>query len=106
KLFRPQYTTTKIATGPRRIFRVVGVPWIRGSIPSSGKTCAAHQHEIAGALVLKSARYHSGRRLAIQKEMTNPSSATVTVPAALPKSRTAAKTNVSETEIEAGTEGS
>jgi hypothetical protein len=39
------------------------------------------------------------------KEITNPSSATVTVPAEGPKSRTAVKTNVSETEIVAGTDG-
>jgi hypothetical protein len=61
--------------------------------------------ESAGAAMLNNARYHSGRRLAIQKEMTSPSSATITVPAAEPKRRTEAKTNVSETEIEAGTDG-
>jgi hypothetical protein len=38
--------------------------------------------------------------------MTKASSATVRVPAAGPNSRTAVKTNVSEMEIVAGTEGS
>src|SRR5438105_11654820 len=51
--------------------------------------------------MLKRARYHSGRRLAIQKEMTRPSKATVIVPADGPKRSTEAKTKVSETEIEA-----
>src|SRR6476469_484658 len=61
---------------------------------------------MAGAAMLNSALYHSGRFRAIQKEMTKPSSATMTVPAAGPKSKTEAKTNVSETEMDAGTEGS
>ena len=62
--------------------------------------------DMAGADILKSARYHSGRRFAIQNEMTRPSNATITVPASVPNSSTEAKTNVSETEIDAGTEGS
>ena len=69
-------------------------------------SCDANQIETAGAVMLNSARYHSGRRFAIQNEITRPSSATVTVPAAEPKSRTEAKTNVSEMEMVAGIEGS
>ena len=38
--------------------------------------------------------------------MISPSSVTVIVPAAVPKSSTEVKTNVSDTEIVAGTEGS
>src|SRR5438067_2485926 len=72
-----------------------------GWIPAVAKrTCEATQMEIAGAAMLKSARYHSGRRFAIQKEITNPSRATMTVPAAGPNRRTAKKTNVSETDME------
>ena len=36
---------------------------------------------MAGAAMLNSARYHCGRRLANQNEITSPSSATVIVPA-------------------------
>src|SRR5262245_4775990 len=74
----------------------------KGSIPAIAKrSWAATQIEAAGAAMLKRARYHSGRRFAIQNEMTRPSSATVIVPADGPNRRTDAKTNVSETEIEA-----
>src|ERR1044071_8863635 len=69
-------------------------------------SCDAHQIETAGAVMLNRARYHSGRRFAIQNEISRPSRATVTVPAADPNSRTDAKTNVSEIEIVAGIDGS
>src|SRR5436190_14117038 len=75
-------------------------------MPAMVKRILAATHiEIAGAAILNSALYHSGRRLAIQKEMTRPSNATVIVPAAGPKRRTEAKTKVSDTEIEAPTVG-
>src|SRR5688500_18985193 len=69
-------------------------------------SCDAHQMEAAGAAILNSALYHSGRRLAIQNEITSPSSAPVPVPAADPNTRTGANTYVSDTEIVAGIEGS
>ena len=53
-----------------------------------------------------SARCISGRRLASQNEMTRPSRATVSVPAAGPYSRTAVKTNASEIEIDTLVPGS
>src|SRR3954470_24878586 len=77
-----------------------------GSMLVSPKSnCDAHQIDAAGAVMLNRALYHSGRRLAIQKEITRPSNATATVPADDPKSRTEAKTNVSEIEIVAGMDG-
>src|SRR5438132_702719 len=79
---------------------------MRGSMLKARKrSCDAHQIETAGAVMLNNARYHSGRRLAIQNEITKPSSATVTVPAADPNKRTEANTNVSDIEIVAGMEG-
>ena len=59
-----------------------------------------------GADMLKRARWGSSYRLEIQNEITRPSSATITVPAAGPYSNTAVKTKVSEMEIEADEEGS
>ena len=56
--------------------------------------------------MLKSARSNSGRRLAIQNEITRPSNATVSVPAEGPYRRTAVKTNASEMDIEAWAQGS
>src|SRR5262249_5696234 len=64
------------------------------------KICAEHHADRAGAAMLKSARSNSGRRFAIQNEITNASSATVNVPAAGPYKRTAVKTNASEMEME------
>src|SRR5919198_6046620 len=61
--------------------------------------------ETEGAAILNSARYHSGRRLAIQNEIMRPSSATIIAPAAGPNRSTDAKTKVSETEREAPTDG-
>ena len=71
-----------------------------GTIPDVAKNSwAEHQADNAGAATLNNTLSSSGRRLAIQNEITNPSSATVNVPAAGPYSRTAANTNASEMEI-------
>src|ERR1051325_469442 len=70
------------------------------------RTRAAIQIETDGAAMLNVARYHSGRRFAIQNEITRPSRATMSAPAAGPNRRTDAKTKVSETESEAPTDGS
>ena len=56
--------------------------------------------------MLKSTLWNSFRFLLSQSEMISPSRATVRVPAGGPNSRTDVKTNVSETESEAGIEGS
>src|SRR5690242_10306982 len=105
QLLRPKYTIAKMRSGMRRVLTLVGA-WISGATPATkNSSWAAHQIDRAGAPMLKSARYHSGLRFAIQKEMTRPSSATMTVPAAGPNRSTEANTNVSETEMEAGTEG-
>src|SRR3989337_436793 len=93
-------------SGASKLLTVAGCR-IRGSMLKTRKrSCDAHQIEMAGAVILNNARYHSGRRLAIQNEMTRPSSATVTVPAAEPNNRTEANTNVSDIEIVAGIDGS
>ena len=71
-----------------------------GAIPEAAKNSwAEHQADNAGAATLNIALSSSGRRFAIQNEITSPSSATVKVPAAGPYSRTAANTNASEMEI-------
>ena len=69
-------------------------------MPDKAKnSCAEHQADNAGAATLKRALSGSGRRLEIQNEITNPSRATVNVPADGPYSNTAAKTKASEMEI-------
>ena len=60
----------------------------------------------AGAAILNSTRWASLRFLFSQNEMISPSSATVRVPAGGPKRRTDVKTNVSDTDSEAGIDGS
>src|SRR5215210_1316018 len=101
QLFRLKYVSAKIMSGSKS---VLIEDWLlyRGLMPAMRNNSWAATHiETAGAAMLNRARYHSGRRLAIQKEMTSPSSATVMVPADGPNSRTDAKTKVSETEIDA-----
>ena len=56
--------------------------------------------------MLNSIRWNSFRFLLSQSEMMSPSRATVRVPAGGPNSNTEVKTNVSETDSEAGIEGS
>src|SRR6267154_3310582 len=93
-------------SGASKLLTVAGCR-IRGStLKARKRSCDATQIDTAGAVMLKSARYHSGRRLAIQNEITKPSSATVIVPAADPNKRTEANTNVSDIEIVAGIDGS
>src|SRR5215475_8834061 len=78
-----------------------------GAIPEiRKKRFAEHQTDTAGADMLNRARCGSLCRFAIQNEMTKPSRATITVPAAGPNSNTAVKTNVSDMEMEAYEEGS
>ena len=60
----------------------------------------------AGAAMLNSTRKRSRRPFENQQEMMRPSKATMSAPAAGPWSSTDVKTNVSEMEIVAGTEGS
>src|SRR5206468_9583424 len=92
-------------SGTSKLLTVSGCR-IKGSmLKARKKSCDAHQIDTAGAVMLNRARYHSGRRLAIQNEITKPSSATVIVPAADPNKRTAANTNVSDMEIVAGIDG-
>ena len=55
--------------------------------------------------MLKRILWNSFRFLLSQSEMISPSSATVRVPAGGPNSKTDVKTNVSETDSEAGIEG-
>src|SRR5262245_26489755 len=78
-----------------------------GAIPEIRKKIWDEHHaDNAGAAMLKSARWSSGRRRATQNEMTSPSSATVSVPAAGPYSRTAVNTKASDMEIETFARGS
>jgi hypothetical protein len=70
------------------------------------KRWAESHADTAGADMLKRARCGSSYRLEIQNEITRPSKATMTVPAAGPYSRTAVNTKVSEMEIDADEEGS
>ena|SRR6188474_2701779 len=80
---------------------------MRGGIPATRKKrCAEHHADSAGADTLKRARWASSWRFDIQNEITRPSSAVRTVPAAGPYRSTAVITNVSEIEMEAGDDGS
>src|SRR4030095_8257097 len=80
---------------------------LRGETPVAQKnTCAATQIERAGAVVLNRSLWNSSFLRCNQREMIKPSSVTVIVPAAVPNSKTEAKTNVSDTEIVAGIDGS
>src|SRR5258707_1181138 len=84
----------------RIAFRDAGC-WASGWIPETRKNSSDEHHaDNAGAAMLKRALSTSGRRFAIQNEITRPSRATVSVPAAGPYNRTAVKTNASEIEIE------
>src|SRR5689334_16876716 len=79
---------------------------VSGDMPATVKNrCAEHHADSAGAAMLKSGRWISPWRLAIQYDPTRPSSATMTVPAAGPYNKTAVKTNVSEIEIDANVDG-
>src|SRR6267142_2572750 len=106
QLLSPKYVSAKrISAG--------SIAFIGDGSFTSGAMCAAakkrwdeHQTEIAGADILKSARWNSRCRFDNQNEITKPSSATITVPAAGPYSSTAVKTNVSEIEIDAYEDGS
>src|SRR5438477_9883828 len=78
-----------------------------GKIPAVQKNNRADNHaESAGAVTLMSARRGSGRRRAIQKEITRASRVTVIVPAAGTYSRTAVKTKASEIDMETCVPGS
>src|SRR5436853_3621003 len=101
QLFRPKYVRANRTSGGRIAATGDGCS-VSGEIPATvKKRCAEHHADNAGAAMLKRGRYISSWRFAIQYEPTRPSSATMTVPAAGPYSKTAVKTNVSEIEIEA-----
>ena len=77
-----------------------------GAMPETRKKRFADSHaDAAGADILNRALCGSLCRFAIQNEMTKPSSATRTVPAAGPYSSTAVNTNVSDIDIEAYVDG-
>jgi hypothetical protein len=83
-----------------------------GSVESGGRladqknTWALTHSDAGNAQMLKRIRYAGWRRRASDSEMTRASSATINVPAAGPYRRVEVKTNVSEIEIVAGTDGS
>jgi hypothetical protein len=106
QLLRAKYTIANTINAGRIAFIDVGRS-VRGAIRAMRKKRLAEHHtETAGADMLKRARCGSGYRLAIQNEMTSPSRATITVPAAGPNNKTAVNTKVSEIEMEAYEEGS
>src|SRR3954469_12142684 len=81
--------------------------WLSGFNPAKEKnTWLATQIDRAGAAMLNRTLCNSLRCRVSQSEMIRPSNATVRVPAEGPNNRTDVKTNVSETESEAGIEGS
>jgi hypothetical protein len=87
-------------------FSVAG--WLAsGASPETRKkSCDEHHAERDGAAMLNKARWSSGLLLATQNEITRPSRATVSVPAAGQYRRTAVKTKASEIEIDTFARGS
>jgi hypothetical protein len=99
QLFRPKYVSAKSPRAGRIWLSDEGLAE-SGATPDTLKNSWDEHHaDRAGAEILNRARSVSGRRFAIQKDITSPSSATVRVPAAGPYKRTAAKTNASDIEI-------
>jgi hypothetical protein len=77
---------------------------VKGFICDSKKNRDEAIHmEIAGSVALKRMRWSV--RFLLQREMIRPSRATINVPGAVPNRSTAVNTNVSETEMVAGIEG-
>src|SRR6266850_49914 len=95
QLLRAKYTIANTISAGKIAFIDAGRSTSGAIRAMRKKRFAEHQTDTAGADMLKRARCGSGYRLAIQNEMTSPSRATITVPAAGPKSRTAVKTKVS-----------
>src|SRR5665213_1474899 len=106
QLFKLKYAMAETKRAGRITLSVVEACTSGGMCAVRKNSSPAHHAETAGAAMLKSARYDSGRRFAIQSEITKPSNATVSVPAAGPYRRIAVKTKASEIEIDAGTDGS
>ena len=76
-----------------------------GRLAVQKNTCALTQRAAGSAKTLKIIRYEGCPFRASDREMTSASRATVIVPAAGPKSSVEVKTNVSEIDMVAGTEG-
>src|SRR5437667_12027632 len=84
QLFNAKYTSAN-NTSEGRIWFSEAALSESGAMPETAKNNWEENHaDSAGAATLNSALSSSGRRLAIQKEITNPSRATVNVPAAGP----------------------
>src|ERR1700681_2873383 len=84
QLFSAKYARANNTSDGRIWFKDAGLSE-SGAIPDTSKNnCAENHADNAGAATLNSALSISGRRFAIQNEITNPSRATMRVPAAGP----------------------